>query len=52
MGGALGPPVPGARPAVWPFSGLPDHLGHCGLTGSVLAVLLGPSHQRMGRAGA
>lgn len=51
MGGALGPPVPGARPAAWPFNELPDHLAHCGLAGSLLAVVLGPSHQRTGRAG-
>lgn len=51
MGGALGPPVPGARPAAWPFNELADHLAHCGLAGSLLAVVLGPSHQRTGRAG-
>lgn len=52
MGGALGPPLPGARPAAWPFNELPDHLAHCGLAGSLPAVVLGPSHQRTGRAGA
>lgn len=26
MGGALGPSVLDASPAIWPFNGLPDHL--------------------------